>query len=322
MGSERAAMKELDKWNVAVIGAGTMGHSIAQHFASNGHKTYLYNRTKQNLDRAYVNIKNNLKAMKSLDALDVESIDTVLNNLECSMDLKASVESADIVFECVSEDIELKKKIFSLIDSFAPEHSYICSDTSALNIYKFADTKRPDKLLITHFFNPAHVMPLVEIVKDEDTPQETVQIVKLFLEHTGKKPIIINKYIPGFILNRLLTALEREAFYIVEQEVATYDDIDTVITTTFGPRFVFEGIFDLLDHVGLDTESAVVGDLIPELCQSLDASQLLIEKAEKGEYGVKTGKGLKNYEGQNIDEIKMRRTINIIKTLRHIDTLR
>ena len=95
----------------------------------------------------------------------------------------------------------------------------------------------------------------------------------------------------------------------------------TLFLTTFGPRFAFEGIFDLLDHVGLDTEAAVVGDLIPELCQSLEAPSLLIDKAAEGEYGVKTGKGFKNYEGKDIDEIRRLRTVNIIKTLRHIDTL-
>ncbi len=315
-------MKKMNEWNVAVAGAGTMGISIAQHFALKGFNTKLYNRSLVNLDRARGIIKSNLEAMESLDALGIGvNLEEVLSNLTYSTDLKASVEDADIVFECVSEEAELKKKIFAEVDSYAPEHAYICSDTSALNIYEIVETKRPDKLLITHFFNPAHVMPLVEIVKGENTPDETAQTVKSFLAETGKKPIIINKCIPGFIFNRLLTALEREAFHIVDQGGATYDDIDTVITTTFGPRFVFEGIFDLLDHVGLDTEAAVVGDLIPELCRSLDAPGLLLKKVRDGEFGVKTGKGLKNYESGNLDEIRRRRTINIIKTLRHIDTL-
>lgn len=315
-------MKEIKKWNVTVVGAGTMGLSIAQHFASQGLKTKLYNRTPENLTKACRIIRNNLEAMDSLGALGSDkNIEQIMENIECMTDFNLSVQDADIVFECVSEDVNLKRKIYSEIDAHAPEHAYICSDTSSLNIYQIVDTNRPDKILITHFFNPAHVMPLVEIVKGENTPAETARVIEKFLTETGKKPIIISECIPGFVFNRLLTALEREAFHIVEQGIATYDDIDTVIKTTFGLRFAFEGIFDLLDHVGLDTEAAVVGDLIPELCQSLEAPQLLLQKAAEGEYGVKTGKGLKDYEGRDIDEIRRRRTANIIKTIRHVEAL-
>ncbi|HZK02229.1 MAG TPA: 3-hydroxyacyl-CoA dehydrogenase family protein [Anaerovoracaceae bacterium] len=315
-------MKRAKDWKVAVIGAGTMGQSIAQYFATKGLDTKLYNRTQKNLDNAYRVIKNNLKAMEQLNALEKGSdVNKVLKNLTCLTDFERSVSDADIVFECVSEDVELKKTIFEKADLYAPDHAYLCSDTSALNIFEFVKTNRPEKVLITHFFNPPHVMPLVEIVRGENTSDETVSTVKKFLTETGKKPIVIEKCVPGFIFNRLLTALEREAMYIVEQGVATCDDIDTVITTTFGPRFVFEGIFDLLDHVGLDTEVAVVGDLLPHLCQSVDTPRLLKEKAKAGELGIKSGKGFKDYEGKDIDEIRKGRTVNIIKTLRHIDTL-
>src|SRR5665647_1700060 len=279
-------MKCMNEWNVSVVGAGTMGLSIAQHFATKGLKTILYNRSGDNLSKAYEIIKNNLEAMASLDALSSNTtIEKVLNNLTLTTDLKKSVKDSDIIFECVSENAELKKYIFGEIDLYASKNAYICSDTSALNIYEIINTSRPDKYLITHFFNPAHVMPLVEIVKGKNTTDQTAHAVKDFLTAMGKKPIIISKPIPGFIFNRLLTALEREACYIVEQGIASCDEIDTVITTTFGPRFVFEGIFELLDHVGLDTEAAVVGDLIPELCQSLEAPSVLLKKAAAGEYG-------------------------------------
>lgn len=315
-------MNSIKDWKTAVIGAGTMGLCIAQHFAAKGFKTSLYNRTEAKLNQAAAEIRNNLEAMERMEALDPGmDVEQAMSNLVLTADIKTAVQAADVVFECVSEDVKLKKYIFKELDRWTPAEAYLCSDTSALNIYKFVETTRPDKLLITHFFNPAHVMPLVEIVKGEETPDETVQTVKAFLTVAGKKPIVINKCIPGFIFNRLLTALEREALYIVEQGAATYEDVDTVITTTFGPRFAFEGIFDLLDHVGLDTEAAVVGDLIPELCQSLEAPSLLLAKAEAGEYGIKTKKGFKSYENKDIDEIRRTRTINIIKTLRHIESL-
>jgi 3-hydroxybutyryl-CoA dehydrogenase len=132
----------------------------------------------------------------------------------------------------------------------------------------------------------------------------------------------MEKCIPGFIFNRLLTAMEREALHIVELGVASYEDIDTVITSTFGPRFTFEGIFRLLDHVGIDTEAAVVGDLLKELSDSKEPSSILLGKSSRGEHGIKRGKGFYNYEGLDIDELRNDRTINIMSTLKHMNSLK
>ena len=315
-------MRDLSKWTVAVVGAGTMGKGVAQHFASAGIKTYLYNRTERKLAEAHAEISESVEGMIRLGAIKAfDRAETVMSRLSCTADLKTAVSDADLVIECVSEEISLKRELFRQIDALSPERTFICSDTSALNIYEEIPNCRPDRILITHFFNPSNAMPLVEIVKGKDTPQETVDIIKAFLAFSGKQPIVINRCIPGFVFNRLLTALEREALYIVEQGVATPEDIDLIIRTTFGARFAFEGIFDLLDHVGLDVEAAVVGDLLPELSASVTASRVLVEKAEAGDYGVKTEKGFKDYRGQDINQIKKERAEKIVKVLRFISSL-
>jgi len=312
-----------NQWNVAVIGAGTMGISIAQHFASKKQNTFLYNRTPKKLEEAKKTIEMSLNTMGSLKALDKGMTQKkALSYLNYTDNISEAVINANIVFECVSEDPLIKREVFAHISKYAPEDAYLCSDTSALNIYEFIEISNPGRLLITHFFNPPNVMPLVEIVKGDTTRNEVVNSVRSFLENMGKKPIVLEKFIPGFIFNRLLTALEREALYIVETGTASYKDVDNVITTTFGPRFLFEGIFQLLDYVGLDTEALVVGDLLKDLCNNTETPPLLLKKVEHNEFGIKTKKGFMDYSNVDVDELMQIRTGNIIKTLRCSNTLK
>ena len=314
-------MKTTKEWNVAVVGAGTMGLGIALYFAMKGYQTSLFNRTSENLERALQMIQNNLATLVELDEVKAQDVGPILARIKTTTNMQEAVEDADIVIESVTENVEIKKAVFAEMDRFAPKHAYLCSDTSSLNIYSFLETSRPEKTLITHFFNPPHIMPLVEIVREDDTLDETVEIIKDFLITAGKRPIVINKCIPGFVANRLTVALAREAYYLVENGHISFDDLDAIFTTTFGPRYVFEGIFDLYDQIGLDIGAIVAKGLIPQLCQSKEPSPILLEKVKNNELGVKTGRGLKDYSGQDIKEIKRNRDIKIIKTLRHIETL-
>lgn len=314
-------MKSKTEWNVSVIGAGTMGLSIAQYFAMKGYSVSLYNRTAANLKRAMDMIKSNLLTLTALNEMNRREASAAIERIGVFTDLKDAVINADIVIESVTENADIKKDVFAEVCRYAPARAFLCSDTSALNIYEFLKTNRPDKVLITHFFNPAYVMPLVEIVRGPNTPDETVEAVKEFLTGAGKKPIVINECIPGFIANRLTVALAREAYYLVENGWISFDDLDTVMVTTFGPRYAFEGIFDLYDHIGLDIGAMVATNLIPKLCQRKEPSPILLEKAKAGELGVKTGRGLKDYTGQDINQIKKERDIKIIKTLKHMETL-
>lgn len=206
-------------------------------------------------------------------------------------------------------------------DRAAPPHAYLTSDTSALNIFSFLETGRPERVLITHFFNPASLMPLVEMVPGPQTSTDAVRKLRAFLESLGKQPILLRECIPGFLANRLTLALAREAFYLAGEGYASIEDIDRVITSTFGPRYVFEGIFDLYDHIGMDVGYAVAKDLLPELCSDTQVPRLLREKREAGELGVKTGKGLKDYTGQDISAICRERNRKIAKSLRQIRSL-
>ena len=176
-------------------------------------------------------------------------------------------------------------------------------------------------MLITHFFNPAAVMPLVEMVPGPQTDREAVACLRAFLEGVGKKPVVLKECIPGFLANRLTLALAREAYYLAGEGYASIEDIDRVITTTFGPRYVFEGIFDLYDYIGLDVGCAVAKDLLPQLCQDTEVPALLRDKVEAGELGVKTLKGLKDYTGMDANVLRRERTKRIEEVFRRLSGL-
>ena len=169
---------DVTKWEIAVLGAGTMGQCIAQLFAMNGHKVNLYNRTPANLEKALKQIENNLHTLAEMGDLKEEAIPVSMANIHGTSDLKEAVVSADYVIENVAEKEDLKKTIFAQLDEYCGDDVIFASDTSTMNIYEFIEVSHPERLIISHFFNPAHVMPLVELVRGPQTSDETVNAVK------------------------------------------------------------------------------------------------------------------------------------------------
>lgn len=283
------------EWEVSVLGAGTMGLCIAQLFAMHGHKVNLYNRTPANLEKALVQIQNNLQTLLSMGQIEESLITKTMENIHGSSDLKSSVSTADFVIENLAEKQELKESIFSQLDEYCAEDVILSSDTSTMNIYEFVQISHPERLVITHFFNPAYVMPLVELVRGPETSDEVVAVVKEFLEYNEKSVAVLNKAIPGFILNRITMAVFREASYIAGQGFATPEDIDKAITATFGPRYTFEGPFALSDFAGLDVYERLGTLLPPVLCSDTECPSILKDKIKEGKMGVKSGEGFYQY---------------------------
>ncbi|MGN1140037.1 MAG: 3-hydroxyacyl-CoA dehydrogenase family protein [Oliverpabstia sp.] len=305
--------KDVSQWKVSVLGAGSMGQCIAQFMAMNGHEVFLYNRTPANLEKALVQIENNLQTLVSMGQISQNQVQDTLKRISSSSDLKKSVEHADIVIENLAENEEVKKMIFSQLDQYCDDDVVFSSDTSTMNIFEFVKISHPERLIITHFFNPAHVMPLVELVRGPETSDETAEMTKSFLEGTGKKVAVLNKCIPGFILNRITLAVFREAAHIAEEGVASPADIDKAIVSTFGPRYAFEGPFGLSDFAGIDIYERLATLLPPVLCSDTECPQLLHDMTSAGKLGVKSGEGFYRYENEK--EARRNRDTKIIKMI-------
>lgn len=310
---------DVTQWNIAVLGAGTMGLSIAQLFAMNHHTVYLYNRTSANLEKALKQIESNLHTLTDLGQFDEKNIPAAMGNIKGTSDLKSAAAAADYVIENVAEREDVKQMIFSQLDEYCAEDTIIASDTSTMNIYDFVRISHPERLIISHFFNPAYVMPLVELVRGPETSDDTVNAVKALMESIGKKTAVLNKAIPGFILNRITMAVFREASYIAENGWATPEDIDKAITSTFGPRYTFEGPFALSDFAGIDVYERLGILLPPVLNSSAECPPSLTELVKQGKLGVKSGEGFYRYDDP--ESAHRNRDTKIMKMIQAIDAV-
>ncbi len=290
---------------IAVIGAGLMGHGLAQEFALGGYQVSLHDLNDEALHQAIENIRANLIRLTQLEMVTEEQASPVLNNIQVSTALEDCVSEADFVIEAVTENLELKQKIFGELDKLCPAHTLLGSNTSTLLPSKLASaTHRPDKVLVVHYLNPPYLIPLVEIVRHSETSDDTVNTIYDLLFKLGKRPVILQKETPGFIVNRLQVALLRESLSIVERGIASPEDVDTVIKNSLGRRWAAAGIFTILDFGGWDVLSAVTSNLLPEIDSSTELSSLLKDKVARGELGVKTGKGFYDYTPGSADELR------------------
>ncbi len=301
-------MKVDDIKSVAVIGAGLMGHGIALEFACAGYKVHIHGRSEEKLQQAIHNIRNSLQMLTKIGFITNVPPELSLANISSSIILKDVVEDADLVIETIAEDLRLKQNIFKELDTICPERTILASNTSSYMPSKLSSvTQRPDKVLVTHFFNPPYLLPLVEVVRSEKTSDETVSTVNDLLIKVGKSPITVKKEVPGFVAIRLQAALFREALSIVQKGIASPHDVDTVIKKGFGRRYAVAGIFELSDIAGLDVGLAIISQLSSDLESSSElAHNVLKEKVEHGEFGVKAGKGFYEWTPESVDNLKQK----------------
>jgi len=249
---------------VAIIGAGNMGHAIGQVFAQFGFHVVLHDRSQDQLKKVKPQIRQNLEELVSYGIFQSSQIEATLNRIEINDSLEKSTSNADLVIESVFEDRELKKNVFKELDHLCPKHTILASNTSEIIPSTFATvTNRPDKILATHFFYPAYLIPLVEIVPTYETSKKTIELVCQLLKNTGKEPIILKKEVPGFIANRLQVALLREALNMVERGFATPQQIDEAVKHSFGRRLGILGIFEIISLQGgsWDIDECLLNDI-------------------------------------------------------------
>ncbi|AAK42645.1 3-hydroxyacyl-CoA dehydrogenase/enoyl-CoA hydratase family protein [Saccharolobus solfataricus] len=286
-------MKVEDIKKILVVGAGTMGHGIAEIAAISGYKVYLSDISQDILNNALERIRWSLSKLQERGQIK-ESVDTIMSRITTIVGLDKTVSDADFSIEASTERMDIKRQVFSKLDELLPPHAILATNTSSLPISKIAEaTKRQDKVVGMHFFNPPVLMQLVEVMKGDKTSDETAKITYDLAKKFGKQPIMINKDVPGYVVNRILGQINIASCILVEKKVADYREVDAVARYKLGFPM---GVFELIDYTGVDVayyvsksrEELGIRDDIP-ICS------LIEQKFKNNELGVKTGKGFYTY---------------------------
>ena len=292
---------------IGVVGAGLMGHGIAQEFANAGYNVRMHDVTDARLETARAQIARNLSTLAENAVIQKESIAPTLQRIQTNTELSAVTENADFVVEAVTEDLALKQQIFAELDGICPPHTILASNTTALMPSQIGvKAERKDKILNTHYFNPPYLIPLVELIRSPDTSDETVAVTFDLLTAIGKTPAIIEKEALGFVGPRLQAALIREAFSIVEQGIASAETVDLVVRNSFGRRLSVAGPFEVFELAGWDLVLAAFEELYKDLNSSSDINPLLRQMVESGQLGVKSKEGFYSWTDEKIEELRDR----------------
>lgn len=307
-------MRAADIKKSLIVGAGVMGSSIALTFARTGIEVALVDLNEKSLDRAVRLIRSSLNTLADHGSISSDEIPSILDRIDFSADLKLSARGVDFATEVVVEVEDVKKRVFSELDDLIPEDAIIASNTSGLDIFRFAEIKRPERLVIAHWFAPAHIIPLVEVVPGPKTSPEVVHSTAELMKRLGKKPVVMKEFVRSFIVNRIQNYIAMAYFEILENGWATAEDIDLAVKTSLGIRLPIVGVVQNMDFTGLD--------LVLDLMKSYGASNAFIEqKVKQGHLGAKTSKGVYDYNGRSEEEILNKRDLLYLKMLDHLESI-
>lgn len=294
-----------------------MGHTIALSAIWAGFNVTMTGTSQDELEQGTANTKAKLSFLADNDVLHPSKVDDIMQRLSTSLSLQEAVDGATIVFEAVPENLELKKKIYKELDSICDHHVILASNTSGLSPTDIAsDTKHPERVLVAHFWNPAHLIPLVEVVPGKNTNNQAIQRIFDVLYQMRKKPIEVKKDISGFIGNRLQYALFREAQHLLEIGAASKEDIDAAVTYSIGRRLPVTGPFMTADLGGLDVFSSISDYLFSDLSDADESLHHLKNLVHENKLGEKTGEGFYDWENdfsENINQEREKELIHFMK---------
>lgn len=301
---------------VTIIGAGLMGIGIAQVFAASGCEVYLVDISQEQLDKvpqALTTIQNDF-ARHGIEFKD--SFSTILSRVKTTTDTQQACEDCDFVFEAVFENMELKQKIVAELDRLCPDKTVICSNTSVMSITEIASkSEGKHRILGTHWWNPPHLIPLVEVVRTEAADQERAKATFDLLQAVGKKPIHVNKDVPGFVANRLQHALWREAFNLIDNDICDAETVDIAIKSGFGLRLPALGPVENADMVGLDLTFAIHDYILKFLANNSEPSTTLKAAVDRGDLGFKSGQGFLKWSAEEVEASRTDLSNYLLKTM-------
>lgn len=291
-----------------VVGTGTMGPGIAASLALGGIDATVVSRSASGASSGMASAVRCLEHLLDNGLISLSALHTARGRLHASSDLDTAAAEADLVIESTPEDMEHKQRLFARLDSVTRPQTVLASNTSGLSITAIASQcAHPERVVTTHFWNPAHLMPLVEIVRGGNTSPDVVNTIKAVLETCGKIPVVVNVDRPGQLGNRMQEALICEAAAIVQEGIASAEDVDLAARLGFGLRLPAYGVLEHQDIVGLDMGFRICDYVVRDLYNHPHAPEIFQQKLAAGESGAAAGKGFHDWSTKSAEEVKARR---------------
>lgn len=303
---------------IMVFGAGTMGQGLALLAAKSGHRVFLFDVDSTVVKKAMGLIQSQLEWLHMEGELDDSSPRNVAQQIELQHDFEDALPSCDLVLEAISEDKELKAALFQKISPILSSGSVVASNTSYLDVFALAPPELLPRLAIAHFYAPPYLIPLVEVVGGEKTDPSIMPWLKDVFLHMGQQPVVMQRFIPGYIANRLQRAMAREIFHLLEEGYATPEGIDTAIRASLGIRIPVLGVVRRYDFTGLDISLKFLENPSIELVSEDKIPRSLRTLVDSGDLGVKSGRGFYDYENRPIDEILKQRDRRLLALRRFL----
>lgn len=292
---------------LAVYGSGTIGACEATLTTGNGFSTVVIGHSEAGLIRCKKTIEQNWDDLIAEGLASEKNKEAAMKLVTITNDPSA-LAGCDIVFEAVAEAAETKKAVYSTITEYAGRDAIVASTTSSIDAETLAALiENPSRFLIAHPFQPAHMLPLVEVVRSSFTSDEAVARICEFLEQLHRKMVVLNRSVPGFLVNRFAQALFRESIYLMEEGVVSAEDIDTAVKYAVGMRYASIGLLEYYDAVGFELEKAIAENVYPDLCDTKEIQKTTLDGIASGETGQKAGKGLFDWSVKDEDDFRLRK---------------
>jgi len=298
---------------VAVFGAGTMGPGLAQVFATKGYRVALCDISQQALDVAVSVLRTNLDTFVANGLISEAEAECAQDAVTPTQLVEDAAREADLVIECIIERKDAKKDLYERLHALCPERTLFASNTSYLNIFDVMRPERQSRTVIAHWFAPPHIIPLVEVVRGPQTSQATMDLTVELLKCVDRVPVVMEKFVPGFCINRIQRILGREIFFLLDNGYMTAEQLDIAVKASIIPRSMVLGLVQRYDFTGLDLSAKNLEN--PDFLEPpLDNyPRSLVEHVARGELGVKSGKGFFDYGGRTLEEILQERDLALLE---------
>jgi 3-hydroxybutyryl-CoA dehydrogenase len=298
-----------------------MGPGLAQVFATAGYNVTMYSRKAETLEKGLSVLKANLGTFAENGLLEESAVAGVLARIRTTQSVEEAARDADFVIESIAEKLDAKKVLYEELDAVCPDRTIFTSNTSYLNIYDVMPARRLAQTVIAHWFAPPQIVPLVEVVKGPETSQETVDFVVDLLKKVDRVPTVLEKFVPGFCINRFLRIIGREIFFLLDNGYMTADQLDLAVKASIIPRAMVLGFVQRYDFTGVDLSYGNLQN--PNFIEAPIDNQpkSLVELMEQGDLGVKTGKGFFDYTDRPLEQVLRERDAAMIKVFEAVKDL-